>query len=107
MNLPGIGKSMSFHLVAVMPDGRRMLAFSHDRTRRHSPVIENMPIVYIQENKSIAAYLRQLCEIGEKYADYQSIWRYHSGETEPRFSLYEYTDSGQAVTAAYSHLAAE
>jgi len=107
MNLPGIGKSMSFHLVAVMPDGRRMLAFSHDRTRRHSPVIENMPIVYIQENKSIAAYLRQFCEIGEKYADYQSIWRYHSGETEPRFSLYEYTDSGQAVTAAYSHLAAE
>lgn len=92
MNLPGIGKSMTFKLVAIMPDGCRVLAFEHDHTRRHSPVIRDMPIIYIKENKSIAEYLEQLVDIGEKISDYSSIWRYYTGQTEPRFTLYEYAD---------------
>lgn len=66
MNLPGIGKSMTFNLVAIMPDGCRLVAFSHDNTRRHSPVISHMPIVYIKEDKSLAEYMRQLSDIDEK-----------------------------------------
>lgn len=93
MNLPGIGKSMNFKLVAIMPDGCRILAFDHDHTRRHSPVIKEMPIMYIKENKSIADYLSQLADMGEKISDYSSIWKYHTGQTEPRFTLYEYPES--------------
>ena len=46
--------------------------------------------VYIVENKSVAAYLRQLKEIGEDVNEYRTIWNYCEGETEPRFSIYEY-----------------
>lgn len=107
MNLPGIGKSMSFKLVAIMPDGSRVLAFEHDHTRRHSPVIRDMPIIYIKENKSIAEYLNQLANMGEKVSDYSSIWRYHTGQTEPRFALYEYPNPKDEFTSEYSHIRCE
>lgn len=42
------------------------------------------------ENKSVAAYLRQLKEMGEDVNEYRTIWNYCEGETEPRFSIYEY-----------------
>ncbi len=103
MNLPGIGKSMSFKLVAIMPDGCRVLAYEHDHTRRHSPVIKEMPIIYIKENKSIAEYLEQLEDMGEKVSDYSSIWRYHTGQTEQRFCLYDYPISNVGFTSEYSH----
>ena len=48
--------------------------------------------IYIVENKSLAAYLRQLAKMGEDPEDYASIWNYTKGETETRFSLYEYPD---------------
>lgn len=105
MNLPGIGKSMTFTLAGIMADGRRVLAFSHDSTRRHSPLIAHTPVVYILENKSIAEYIRQLCDMGESYADYASIWRYNSGRTEPRFALYEYPRAAEEFTAEYSNIA--
>ena len=59
LNLPAIGKSMTFQLVGIMPDGRRVLCFYHDSTRKHSPIIEKFGKVYILENKSMASYLRQ------------------------------------------------
>lgn len=104
MNLPGIGKSMTFQLVAILPDGCRLLAFDHDHSRHHSPVIKDMPVVYIKESKSIAAYLGQLAEMGERIDDYSSIWTYNTGETEPRFALYEYPRSKEKFTAEYSHI---
>lgn len=104
MNLPGIGKSMTFNLVAIMPDGCRLLAFSHDSTRRHSPVISDMPIVYIKENKSLAEYIRQLSDMGEKISDYSSIWKYNTGKTEPRFAFYEYPKPAEEYTTDYSNI---
>jgi lysine 2,3-aminomutase len=105
MNLPGIGKSMTFNLVAIMPDGCRILAFTHDNTRRHSPVIKDIPIVYIKENKSLAEYIRQLSDMGEKVSDYSSIWKYNTGKTEPRFALYEYPKPAEEYTTEYSNIA--
>ena len=105
MNLPGIGKSMTFNLVAIMPDGCRLVAFSHDNTRRHSPVISDMPIVYIKENKSLAEYMRQLSDMGERISDYSSLWKYTSGKTEPRFAFYEYPKPAEEYTTEYSNIA--
>lgn len=104
MNLPGIGKSMTFRLAGILPDGCRVLAFDHDHTRRHSPVIRHMPVVYIKENKSIAEYLLQLRDMGEDCNDYASIWHYTEGRTEPRFSLYEYPAFDYTPTAEYSNI---
>jgi lysine 2,3-aminomutase len=98
LNLPGIGKSMTYEMVAVTPQGKRILSFDHDRNRKHSPVIDQMGNVYIMENKSVAAYLRQLKEIGENPNDYDSIWNYTRGETEPRFKMYEYPSYGFDIT---------
>ena len=92
LNLPAIGKSMTFQLVGLTEEGKRILRFEHDGTRHHSPIIDQMGQIYIVENKSLAAYLRQLSKMGEDPEDYASIWSYTKGETEPRFSLYEYPD---------------
>ncbi len=90
LNLPGIGKSMTFTTIGVTSQGKRILRFDHDRGRLHSPLIDHMGEVCITESKSIAAYLRQLQQIGERPADYASIWDYSRGQTEPRFKVYEY-----------------
>ena len=90
LNLPAIGKSMTFHTVGLTSEGKRILRFDHDGSRRHSPIIDQMGEVYIVENKSVAAYLRQLKEMGEDVNEYRTIWDYCEGETEPRFSIYEY-----------------
>lgn len=90
LNLPGIGKSMTYEMVGVTAQGKRILSFEHDRNRKHSPVIDRMGNVFIMENKSVAAYLRQLKEMGENPNDYSSIWHYTSGKTEPRLKIFEY-----------------
>ena len=104
LNLPAIGKSMTFRLVGITPEGRRILRFDHDRTRRHSPIIDRMGEIFIVENKSVAAYLRQIGKMGEDPEDYASIWNYTRGETEPRFGLYEYPGFGFAATDRVSNL---
>ena len=104
LNLPAIGKSMSFRLVGITAGGRRLLRFDHDRTRHHSPIIDSMGEIFIVENKSLAAYLRQLDRMGEDPEDYASIWAYTHGETEPRFGLYVYPDFGFATTDRVSNL---
>ena len=105
LNLPAIGKSMTFTLAGLTPDGRRILRFDHDRGRRHSPVIDHMEHVYITENKSLAAYLRQLAGMGENPDHYRTLWSYRDGETEPRFALFEYPDDGVQVTSAITNIA--
>ena len=104
LNLPAIGKSMTFRLVGLTPEGRRILRFDHDRTRRHSPIIDRMGEIFIVESKSVAAYLRQIGKMGEDPEDYASIWAYTRGETEPRFGLYEYPGFDFGVTDRMSNL---
>ena len=107
LNLPAIGKSMTFRLVGITAEGKRILRFDHDRTRRHSPIIDRMGEIYIVENKSVAAYLRQLEKMGEDAEDYASIWGYTHGQTEPRFGLYVYPDFPFGVTGRVSNLELE
>lgn len=90
LNLPGIGKSMTFTTVGITPQGQRILWFDHDATRRHSPIINQMGKIFIVENKSVAAYLRQLEKLGEDAEEYNTIWEYTEGKTEPRFRVFEY-----------------
>lgn len=104
LNLPAIGKSMTFTTVGMTAEGKRILKFDHDASRRHSPIIDQMKEIYIVENKSIAAYLRQLETMGENVKEYQSIWNYSSGVTEPRFSIYEYPDYPFAITSEMTNL---
>ena len=107
LNLPGIGKSMTFVMVGITPDGKRILEFDHDQTRKHSPIIHQMEKVFIKENKSIYQYMLQLREMGENPEEYNSIWNYTEGETEPRFPLYNYPDAGFKITETYSNLGME
>ena len=104
LNLPAIGKSMTFQLVGLTEEGKRILRFEHDSTRHHSPIIDQMGQIYIVENKSLAAYLRQLGKMGEDPEDYATIWTYTEGKTEPRFSLYEYPDFPFRITNKMSNL---
>ena len=67
-------------------------------------IIARLSTRYIVENKSLAAYLRQLAKMGEDPKDYASIWNYTKGETEPRFSLYEYPDFPFRTTDKMSNL---
>ena len=104
LNLPAIGKSMTFQMVGLTTEGKRILKFDHDTGRRHSPIIDRMGEVYIVENKSVAAYLRQLQDMGEDVWEYISIWNYSEGRTEPRFSIYEYPDYPFDVTEKMTNL---
>ncbi|WP_321331718.1 KamA family protein [uncultured Bacteroides sp.] len=107
LNLPAIGKSMTFTTIGITAEGQRILKFDHDGTRRHSPIIDHMDKVFIVENKSIAAYLRQLASMGEEPEEYATIWGYTEGTTEPRFSLYEYPPFQYSITDKMSNLQVE
>jgi lysine 2,3-aminomutase len=104
LNLPAIGKSMTFVTVGITAEGKRILRFEHDASRRHSPIIDKMKEVYIVENKSLAAYLRQLKEMGENISEYATIWHYCEGTTEGRFPLYEYPPYPFRITGEMTNL---
>lgn len=104
LNLPAIGKSMTFTTIGITGKGKRILKFEHDHGRKHSPILDKMGEVYIVENKSIAAYLRQLNEMGEEVEEYASIWNYAEGNTEPRFKVYEYPSFDFEVTKQTTNL---
>jgi lysine 2,3-aminomutase len=106
LNLPGIGKSMTFVTVGITAEGKRILRFEHDASRLHSPIINrmNMKEVYIVENKSLAAYLRQLRDMGENIDEYATIWNYCEGVTEPRFPLYEYPPYPFRITGEMTNI---
>lgn len=104
LNLPAIGKSMTFTTIGLTVEGKRILKFDHDAGRRHSPIIDRMGEVYIVENKSIAAYLRQLHGMGEDIKEYRSIWNYSEGITEPRFRMFEYPDYSFDITEKMTNL---
>ena len=103
LNLPAIGKSMTFQMVGISKEGKRILKFDHDRTREHSPIIDKMGQVYIIENRSVASYLRELEAMGEKKRDYASIWNYTSGKTEQVFPLFDYAPPKFKPTSKTTH----
>lgn len=107
LNLPGVGKSMSFVTAGITPEGQRILRFNHDATRIHSPIIGQMKEIFIVENKSIREYMLQLEQMGEDIGEYSTLWHYTEGETEARFTLFEYPDSGFEITKKLSNLALE
>lgn len=104
INLPGVGKSLTFRTIGITRYGRRILEFDHDANRTHSPIIEKMGKVIIIESKSISEYLEQLEEIGEDINDYKSIWGYSIGETEPRVPIFEYPEYQYKVTEENANL---
>jgi lysine 2,3-aminomutase len=105
LNLPGVGKSLTYRVIGITRYGRRILEFDHDATRNHSPIIHDIGKIIIVESKSISEYLRQLEEIGEDISEYQGVWGYSLGETEPRMPIYEYPEYDFKVTQKYTNLA--
>jgi len=106
LNLPGVGKSLTFRVIGITRQGRRILEFDHDSTRIHSPIINKMGRVVIIESKPIGEYLNQLSEmgIGEDVSEYSSIWGYSMGETEERMPIYEYSKYSYRVTDKMTNL---
>jgi len=104
LNLPGVGKSLTFRTIGITRYGRRILEFDHDSNRNHSPIIEKMGKVIIIESKSISEYLEQLESIGENISDYESIWGYSIGETEPRVPIFEYPEFDFEITKENTNL---
>lgn len=98
INLPGIGKSLSFRTIGITYDGRRILEFDYDKSRRHSPVINAMGKVIIIETKSVYNYLHQLRAMGENMNDYRNVWGYSIGETPERNPMWEYPEYKFKIT---------
>jgi lysine 2,3-aminomutase len=104
LNLPGVGKSLTFRTIGITNDGRRILEFDHDTTRVHSPIIEKMGKVTIIESKSIHDYLQQLDDMGEDVTEYSSIYGYSLSETESRNHIFEYPEYDYDVTEKITNL---
>ena len=104
LNLPGVGKSLTFRTIGITNDGRRILEFDHDPTREHSPIIESMGRVTIIESKSIHDYLQQLEDMGEDVSEYLSIYGYSLGETESRSPIFEYPAYNYEVTKKITNI---
>jgi lysine 2,3-aminomutase len=104
LNLPGVGKSLTFRVIGITRYGRRILEFEHDATRFHSPIIYQMKKVVIIESKSISEYLRQLDDMGEDTEEYKGLYGYSIGETEARAAIYEYPDYDYNITENITNL---
>ena len=100
-NMPAVGKSMTYRVIGITADGRRILMFNHDHTRNHSPKINDADKVILVESKSIQTYLNQLEEMGEDFAEYQGIFGYSMALTEQRSDVFEYPEP--AVECAVNH----
>jgi lysine 2,3-aminomutase len=96
--MPGVGKSLTFRTIGITHDGRRVLKFDHDKTRKHSPIVDEMGKIIIVESKSIADYLDQMDAMGEDLAEYESLYGYSMGSTEPRLPIYFYPDYDFEIT---------
>ena len=104
LNLPDVGKSLTFRVIGITRYGRRILEFDHDGTRTHSPIIDKMGKVVIIESKSISEYLEQLEDMGEDLSEYEGVFGYSIGETENRIPVYEYPPYDYEVTDEITNL---
>ncbi|MEE4260308.1 MAG: KamA family protein [Bacteroidales bacterium] len=99
LNMPGVGKSMTFRTIGITNDGRRILEFEHDHTRVHSPVIDSMVQIVIIESKSIQDYMIQIEKIGEDPDEYKTAWGYSLSDTENRMPIYQYPGYDFKITS--------
>ena len=104
LNLPGVGKSLTFRTVGITRQGRRILEFDHDANRIHSPIIDQMGKVIIVESKPIGEYLNQIEEMGEDINEYKNLWGYTIGETEERMPIYIYPEYDFKITEEFTNL---
>lgn len=104
LNLPGVGKSLTYRVIGITRYGRRILEFDHDPTRHNSPITTKMGKVVIIESKSVSDYLHQLEEIGEDINEYIDLYGYTIGETEPRMPIYKYPDYNFELTEEMTNL---
>jgi lysine 2,3-aminomutase len=107
LNLPAVGKSLTFRTIGITRYGRRILEFDHDRTRAHSPIIDRTGKVVIIESKSVSEYLQQMDDIGEDTGEYSDVFGYSLGETEPRMPIYEYPPYDFGATTEITNLELE
>ena len=66
-----------------------------------------MDKVIVIESKSITEYLRQLEDMGEDRNEYEGVFGYSLGETEPRMPIYEYPQYDFEVTDELTHIDAK
>lgn len=104
VNLPGIGKSMTFRVVGLTRRGRRILEFEHDTARKHSPSVNEQGRIYIIESKPVIKYLEQIEKMGEEIEEYRSVWGYSLGVTEPRARIFEYPEFDFRVTGRVTNV---
>jgi lysine 2,3-aminomutase len=104
INLPGVGKSLTYRVIGITRYGRRIIEFDHDASRRHSPIIDQLGRIVIIESKSISEYLGQIETLGEDREEYGNLYGYSIGETEPRMPLYEYPAYDFEVTDELTNL---
>lgn len=104
INLPGVGKSLTFRTIGITRTGRRILEFDHDTTRNHSPIINKMGKVIIIESKPISIYMRQLEDMGEDMDEYRDVYGYSIGITEMREPIYEYPEYEFKITDKMTNL---
>ena len=103
MNLPGIGKSLTFNLIGIDRYGSRILSFEYDKKRQHSPYIKSQGDIIIKERRSILSYLIALFDKKENVNDYKSIWYYRNSQTESRFDFFEYPPQPETITTKLNH----
>lgn len=104
LNLPGVGKSLTFRTIGITPGGKRVLLFDHDHTRRHSPIIKKMGKVTIVESKSVMKYIEQMEGMGEDPKEYESTYGYSISKTERVMPVYQYPDYEFEITDEMTNL---
>jgi len=104
LNLPGVGKSLTFRVIGITRYGRWILEFDHDHTRQLSPITRKMGKVIIIESKSLSNYLHQLDDIGEDISEYEDVFGYSLGETEPAAPIFKYPDYKHKITKKMTNL---
>lgn len=104
INLPAVGKSLTFRTIGITRWGRRILEFDYDHNRWHSPIIKKLGKIVIIESKPLGEYLHQLEDIGEDPEEYESIWGYSIGETESRLPIFEYPEYDFRTTERITNL---
>ncbi|MCD4769600.1 MAG: KamA family protein, partial [Bacteroidales bacterium] len=104
MNLPGVGKSLTFRTIGITRRGRRILEFDHDATRAHSPIINKIGRVNIIESKPVQKYLDQMEAMGEDTEEYKNVWGYSIGESENRSPVFEYPSYDFDITDKLTNL---
>ncbi len=107
LNLPGVGKSLTYRVIGITRYGKRVLEFDHDHTRTHSPIIEKMGKFHIVESKPVGQYIEELEEMGEDINEYLTVFGYSIGETEYRMPIYEYPKYEYEMTDEVTNLEIE